>query len=66
MAGLGLTLSCRGNGNYEKIQGFNGRYFCVDQDGFAVTGYFDSVVGLDCNVYYYNTITEPMDDDDDY
>lgn len=60
-AGLGFTLSCMGNGNYEKTQGFNGKIFCVDRDGFSVTSYFDSVIGLDCDQYYYYEIKEPLE-----
>ena len=51
--GVGFPLSCAGNGNYERIQGINGRIFCVDQDGFAATDYFNTVVGLDCDKYFY-------------
>ncbi|KAG4070333.1 hypothetical protein HA402_006475 [Bradysia odoriphaga] len=60
-AGLSLTLSCTGNGNYEKTQGFNGKIFCVDRDGFAVTSYFGSVIGLDCDPFYYYEIKEPLE-----
>lgn len=64
-AGLGFTLSCSGNGNYYNVQGFNKRVFCVDQDGFPVTEYLNTSIGLDCNQYYYNKITEPLDSDED-
>lgn len=60
-AGLGFTLSCMGNGNYEKTQGFNGKVFCVDRDGFSVTNYFDSIIGLDCDQYYYYEIKKPLE-----
>lgn len=50
-----------GNGNYEKTQGFNGKIFCVDRDGFSVTSYYDSVIGLDCDQFYYYEVKEPLD-----
>lgn len=48
-------MACSGNGNYDPNQDINGQHFCVDRDGFAVTGYFAlaSVVGFDCKQYLY-------------
>lgn len=65
-AGLSFTLACTGNGNYDNVQGMNGRIFCVDPNGYPLTDYFDSIFGLDCNQYLYSKVTEPLDDDDDY
>lgn len=64
-AGLSFTLSCAGNGNYDDVQGMNGRIFCVDPNGYPLTDYLASVFGLDCNQYLYSKVTEPLDDDDD-
>lgn len=52
---MNFPLSCGGNGNYDPIQDMNGQYYCVDRDGYAVTGYIPlpSVVGLDCKQYLY-------------
>lgn len=52
-AGLTMTLICQGNGNYQTMQDINGRVFCVDNDGFAVSGYFESTDGLNCDDYLY-------------
>lgn len=50
-----LQLVCNGNGNYEPIQSINKQFFCVDKDGYAITGYFDSGDNLNCEQYmYYN------------
>lgn len=44
MAGFKLVKQCMGNGNYEKLQQFDGdKFYCVDSDGFATT---DPVEGL--------------------
>lgn len=53
---LNFPLACSGNGNYDPNQDINGQHFCVDRDGFAVTGYFSlaTIVGFDCKQYLYN------------
>lgn len=65
-AGLSLSLSCSGNGNYDSIQGLNGKIFCVDRNGYPLTDYFNTMHGLNCDDYSYDKIVEPPDDDDDY
>lgn len=56
--GLSFPLACNGYGNYDPIQNLNGKYFCVDQDGFAVTDYLNitSAIGLDCTQYLYYSV----------
>lgn len=53
---LNFPLACNGYGNYEPIQNINGQYFCVDQDGFAVTDYLNvssSSQQINCNQFLY-------------
>lgn len=58
-AGLELPLLCAGNGNYESLQDANGKLYCVDQDGFAISDYFKISEGFDCEKYMYDKVTTP-------
>ena len=48
-AGIAFALICNANGNYEPIQDQNGKMFCVDSDGFAVTALMPPQLSLDCD-----------------
>ncbi|KAG5681650.1 hypothetical protein PVAND_011065 [Polypedilum vanderplanki] len=53
-AGIDFNLRCRDNGNYEPIQDQNGKIFCVDRDGYAVSGLLNSdSSGIDCDQFFY-------------
>ncbi|XP_055842142.1 uncharacterized protein LOC129909166 [Episyrphus balteatus] len=55
-AGMIHRLTCSGNGNYESIQDINGKIFCVDGDGFAVSDPVETDILPDCSKYiYYET-----------
>lgn len=48
-----FNLRCKDNGNYESAQDQNGKIFCVDRDGFAVSKLLQPEPGLDCDRYIY-------------
>jgi hypothetical protein len=52
-AGINFNLRCRDNGNYEPIQDQNGKIFCVDRDGYAVSGLLRSELEIDCDHFIY-------------
>lgn len=52
-AGIVFNLRCDNNGNYEAIQDQNGKIFCVDRDGYAVSGLLQSDSGMDCDHFFY-------------
>lgn len=52
-AGIAFNLRCDNNGNYESIQDQNGKIFCVDRDGYAVSGLLESDSGMDCDHFFY-------------
>lgn len=56
-----LPAVCAGNGNYESLQDINGKLYCVDQDGYAVSDYFKPSDGFDCTKYMYDKITAPIE-----
>ncbi|CAO1388383.1 unnamed protein product [Diamesa hyperborea] len=66
-AGIYFNSRCKENGNYESIQDHNGKIFCVDRDGYAVTRLMDFQPGLDCDMFLYYAqedefIEEEIDD----
>jgi hypothetical protein len=68
-AGIQFNLICSYVGNYEPIQSVNGKVFCVDKYGFAVSDVMDPHPGLDCNDYIYyaqEDISDNDESDDDY
>lgn len=52
-AGIEFNLRCDNNGNYESIQDQNGKIFCVDRDGYAVSGLLQSDSGMNCDQFFY-------------
>ncbi|CAG9804770.1 unnamed protein product [Chironomus riparius] len=52
-AGISFNLRCKDNGNYEPTQEQNGRIFCVDRDGFAVSSFMAPSADIDCNQFIY-------------
>lgn len=54
--GRPFNLRCRDNGNYEPIQDQNGKIFCVDRDGYAVSGLLRSS-SINCDMFYYYAYT---------
>lgn len=58
-AKLEFPAMCAGNGNYESIQDVNGKIYCIDQDGFAISNYFKPSDALDCTKYMYDKVTVP-------
>ncbi|XP_055377151.1 uncharacterized protein LOC129609244 [Condylostylus longicornis] len=79
-AGFNHRLNCDMYGNYKPDQHINDKTFCVDRDGFAVSGAIevDPNTEIDCKIYtYYDIILKPekevsgengngYDDDSDY
>lgn len=62
--GLFFSLRCRNNGNYESQQDQNGKIFCVDRDGFAVTDLLEPDGGLDCEQFFYYAQEDIFIEDD--
>lgn len=52
-AGIVFNLRCDNNGNYESVQDQNGKIFCVDRDGYAVSGLMQSDSGINCDQFFY-------------
>lgn len=60
-------MRCRDNGNYESVQAQNGFVFCVDRDGYAVTGLLRAGSDLDCDQFFYYAQEDLfIDEDIDY
>lgn len=62
--GIEFNLLCRDNGNYESIQDQNGKMFCVDRDGYAVSPILSPDSGLDCDQFLYYAQEDLFLDDD--
>lgn len=52
-ADIHFNSRCKENGNYESIQDHNGKIFCVDREGYAVTSLMQYQPGLDCDMFLY-------------
>lgn len=66
-AGIAFNLRCKDNGNYESVQDQNGLVFCVDRDGYAVTGLLQADSSLDCDQFFYYAQEDLfIDEDIDY
>lgn len=65
-SGIEFNLRCRDNGNYESVQDQNGKMFCVDRDGFAVTPLLNANSGLDCDQFFYYAQEDFFIGGDDY
>lgn len=50
LAGFTQSQLCLGNGNYKPEQQVGDQYYCVDDDGFIKSGYFDELP--DCTQFY--------------
>lgn len=50
-AGLTQNQQCQGNGNYQAEQQSGDNFYCVDDDGYLKSGYFDSRP-TNCSSYY--------------
>lgn len=48
-----FNLLCSSNGNYESIQDQDGKMFCTDRDGYAVSPLLSADSGLDCDQFFY-------------
>lgn len=51
--GIEFNLRCKESGNYESLQDQNGKMFCVDRDGYAVSPLLSPESGLDCDQFFY-------------
>lgn len=64
-AEIDFSLRCKDNGNYDPIQDQNGKMFCVDEIGYAVTGLLEPTEGLNCDLFIYNE-QEDINVEDEY
>lgn len=66
-AGIDFNLRCKDNGNYDRIQDQNGKMFCVDDDGYAVSSLLEPTTGLNCDIFiYYEQEDENVETFDEY
>ena len=68
-AGIVFKLRCRNNGNYESVQDQNGKIFCVDRDGYAVSSLMESESDFNCDKFFYyaeEDILEQEEPDNNY
>jgi Thyroglobulin type-1 repeat len=58
-------LKCKDNGNYESVQDQNGKIFCIDRDGYAVSDLMIADSDISCDQFLYYAQEDLFDDDDD-
>lgn len=63
-SGTRFNLRCRNDGNYDPVQDQNGKVFCVDQYGYAVSGLLTPDPDLVCDKYLYDIQEDFFADDD--
>lgn len=63
-SGTRFNLRCKNDGNYDPIQDQNGKVFCVDQYGYAVSGLLKPDPDLVCDKYLYDNQEDFFADDD--
>lgn len=64
--GIQFNMRCNINGNYERIQDQNGKNYCVDMYGFAVTPLLEQESGIDCDAFIYTEQEDIFKDEIDY
>lgn len=67
--GIQFTMQCSNNGNYDRMQHQNGKIYCVDSFGFAVSPLFDPVEGMlnkYCDQFMYDKQEDIFDSEIDY
>jgi Thyroglobulin type-1 repeat len=68
--GIQFYMRCKYNGNYENLQDQNGKLYCVDSYGFAVSGLLEPESGNACDMFIYteqeDIFEEDIDDEEEY
>jgi hypothetical protein len=63
--GFQFNMRCKNNGNYEKLQDQDGKFYCVDKYGFAVSGLLEVESESSCDLFIYTEQEDIFDEDID-